>query len=318
MLSGQGYNQSFGPQSDLPYLAHTLRRQGELFPDYYGVAQSQLANGIALISGQGPTVQTQANCPAVHGHHAGEGGLHRSGARPRLRLPRHHPDPAGRADHRRAHLEGVRRRDRQRARGERQDLPPPGHQWRRCRSGAAAGRSVRDLAQSVRVLPVADAGQGVRRPGRQPAPACRQPQVGQDDPVAVLHRPDPVRGRQRHGLPTGEARRAGLDRRGDRGRHDRHDLHGHDVHQHDHGHAPTTTTTISTPTTSTPTTPPDADHADDDRSLAHHRPDLQAGNAATDSFLQTVVPEIEHSAGFKTQRPDRDHIRRGAADRTER
>ncbi len=49
---------------------------------------------------------------AVHGHQAGQGGLHGAGARPRLRLPRHHPDPAGRADHRRPYLEGVRGRDR--------------------------------------------------------------------------------------------------------------------------------------------------------------------------------------------------------------
>ena len=63
MLSGQGYNQSFGPQSDLPYLDKTLRPQGELVPYYYGVAQSSLANAIALISGQGPTVQTAADCP---------------------------------------------------------------------------------------------------------------------------------------------------------------------------------------------------------------------------------------------------------------
>ena len=63
MLSSQGYSRSFGPDTVLPYLAHTLRKQGELFPYYYGVAQSQLANGVALLSGQGPTVQTELNCP---------------------------------------------------------------------------------------------------------------------------------------------------------------------------------------------------------------------------------------------------------------
>src|ERR1039458_10726109 len=36
---------------------------GELLVRYYAVAHEQLANGIALISGQGPTVQTAQNCP---------------------------------------------------------------------------------------------------------------------------------------------------------------------------------------------------------------------------------------------------------------
>ena len=44
-------------------LSKTLRRQGELITNYYGVASSSLADGIALISGQGPTQQTVANRP---------------------------------------------------------------------------------------------------------------------------------------------------------------------------------------------------------------------------------------------------------------
>jgi phosphatidylinositol-3-phosphatase len=63
MLSGHGYADAFGPDSPAPYLAKTLRRQGELLPDYYAVAPGELANEIALISGQGPTRQTAANCP---------------------------------------------------------------------------------------------------------------------------------------------------------------------------------------------------------------------------------------------------------------
>ncbi|MGB9183869.1 MAG: alkaline phosphatase family protein [Solirubrobacteraceae bacterium] len=63
MLSGQGVNQLYGSQSSYPYLTKTLRPQGELVRNYYAVAPSSLANGIALISGQGPTQQTAANCP---------------------------------------------------------------------------------------------------------------------------------------------------------------------------------------------------------------------------------------------------------------
>jgi phosphatidylinositol-3-phosphatase len=63
VLSDQGFNAAFGAGSQAPYLASTLTRQGELLDNYYGVSEGELANGVGLISGQGPTVQTAANCP---------------------------------------------------------------------------------------------------------------------------------------------------------------------------------------------------------------------------------------------------------------
>ena len=63
MLSDQPYAATFGPESPAPYLSRTLERRGELLARYYAVAHEQLANGIALISGQGPTPATAANCP---------------------------------------------------------------------------------------------------------------------------------------------------------------------------------------------------------------------------------------------------------------
>jgi phosphatidylinositol-3-phosphatase len=62
-LSEQPYAAVFGPESKAPYLARTLERRGELLPRYYAVAHRRLANGIALISGQGPTPATAADCP---------------------------------------------------------------------------------------------------------------------------------------------------------------------------------------------------------------------------------------------------------------
>ncbi len=62
VLSEQGYNQTFASSTGHPYLATRLRRQGKLITGYYGVAQSPLANEIALLSGQGPTPQTIAGC----------------------------------------------------------------------------------------------------------------------------------------------------------------------------------------------------------------------------------------------------------------
>jgi hypothetical protein len=41
----------------------SLRKQGELVPSYSGVVQGELANEIALVSGQDPTPAITANCP---------------------------------------------------------------------------------------------------------------------------------------------------------------------------------------------------------------------------------------------------------------
>ncbi len=63
VLSDQPYASVFGPSSTSPYLSQTLEHRGELLVRYYAVAHEQLANGIALISGQGPTAETASNCP---------------------------------------------------------------------------------------------------------------------------------------------------------------------------------------------------------------------------------------------------------------
>jgi hypothetical protein len=63
VLSDHGFNAAFGPRSQATYLSKTLTRQGELVDKYYAVAGGELANQIALVSGQGPTPQTAANCP---------------------------------------------------------------------------------------------------------------------------------------------------------------------------------------------------------------------------------------------------------------
>jgi len=63
VLTDHGYDQAFGPGSQAPYLSTTLTKQGELLANYYGVTSGNLANEIALISGQGPTPETQGDCP---------------------------------------------------------------------------------------------------------------------------------------------------------------------------------------------------------------------------------------------------------------
>jgi phosphatidylinositol-3-phosphatase len=79
MLSDEPYAATFGPESAAPYLARTLEGKGELLVRYYAVAHEQLADGIALLSGQGPTAATAANCPTYEalapGTPGGEGQL---------------------------------------------------------------------------------------------------------------------------------------------------------------------------------------------------------------------------------------------------
>jgi hypothetical protein len=63
MLSDQPFASVFGPSSAAPYLSQTLERKGELLVRYDAVAHEELANEVALLSGQGPTAETAANCP---------------------------------------------------------------------------------------------------------------------------------------------------------------------------------------------------------------------------------------------------------------
>ena len=63
VLGDNGYETAFGESSPAPYLAKTLAEKGELLSNYYAVTRGDLANEIALVSGQGPTPATAANCP---------------------------------------------------------------------------------------------------------------------------------------------------------------------------------------------------------------------------------------------------------------
>jgi phosphatidylinositol-3-phosphatase len=63
VLGENSFEEAFGATSPAPYLARTLAAKGELLPNYYAVTKGELANQIALLSGQGPTVETAAGCP---------------------------------------------------------------------------------------------------------------------------------------------------------------------------------------------------------------------------------------------------------------
>jgi phosphatidylinositol-3-phosphatase len=86
MLDQEPYATVFGPASPAHYLS-VLENKGELLVRYYGVAHEALADGIGLLSGQGPTEATAANCPtyselaptgSAHGQILGQGCVYPS------------------------------------------------------------------------------------------------------------------------------------------------------------------------------------------------------------------------------------------------
>lgn len=62
-LASSGYDAAFGTTPQMPYLAGTLRPEGELLSGYSLLAGAGLPNGIAAVSGQPPNAQTEENCP---------------------------------------------------------------------------------------------------------------------------------------------------------------------------------------------------------------------------------------------------------------
>ena len=62
-LASSGYDAAFGFTPQMPYLASTLRPQGELLSGYSLLDSAALPNGIAAVSGQPPNAETKANCP---------------------------------------------------------------------------------------------------------------------------------------------------------------------------------------------------------------------------------------------------------------
>ncbi len=80
-LASSGYDAAFGPAPQMPYLAGTLRPQGELLSGYALLDSAPLPNGIALVSGQPPNAETEASCPTF-GEFPASSALDKSGVVP--------------------------------------------------------------------------------------------------------------------------------------------------------------------------------------------------------------------------------------------
>src|SRR5437773_11476376 len=63
-MENKNYDQTFAAKDPkAPYFAKTLPKMGALLPNYYGIGHHSLDNYIAVVSGQGPNPETQADAP---------------------------------------------------------------------------------------------------------------------------------------------------------------------------------------------------------------------------------------------------------------
>ena len=65
VLENKSFAVTFSKSSPAPYLADTLTSQGALLTQYHGIGHWSLDNYLALISGQAPNPETQADCPTL-------------------------------------------------------------------------------------------------------------------------------------------------------------------------------------------------------------------------------------------------------------
>jgi hypothetical protein len=66
-MENKDYADTFAKENPkAPYLARELPKMGALLPNYYGIGHHSLTNYIAVISGQGPNPNTQADAPVYH------------------------------------------------------------------------------------------------------------------------------------------------------------------------------------------------------------------------------------------------------------
>ncbi len=89
VLENENADETFGQNTEIPYLAQTLTSQGAFVPNYYATGHLSLDNYISMISGQGPNVQTQADCqlytkflpgtPTGDGQYIGQGCVYPPG-----------------------------------------------------------------------------------------------------------------------------------------------------------------------------------------------------------------------------------------------
>jgi len=89
VLENENADETFGPNTQIPYLAKTLTSQGAFVPNYYATGHLSLDNYISMVSGQGPNAETQSDCqvytkflpgtPTSNGQYVGQGCVYGPG-----------------------------------------------------------------------------------------------------------------------------------------------------------------------------------------------------------------------------------------------
>src|SRR6187200_1733751 len=75
VLENENADTTFGANSPAPYLSQTLPTRGAFLPDFYAVTHESLGNYIAMVSGQGSNIETQADCQIYSDFSGGVIGL---------------------------------------------------------------------------------------------------------------------------------------------------------------------------------------------------------------------------------------------------
>jgi hypothetical protein len=89
VLENENAESTFGPDTEIPYLADTLTSKGAYLPNYYATGHLSLDNYISMVSGQAPNAETQSDCqfytdflpglPAPDGQFIGQGCVYPPG-----------------------------------------------------------------------------------------------------------------------------------------------------------------------------------------------------------------------------------------------
>jgi phosphatidylinositol-3-phosphatase len=89
VLENEDAAATFGPGTEIPYLANTLTSKGAYLPNYYATGHFSLDNYISMVSGQAPNGQTQTDCqiytdftpgvPTSDGQFIGQGCVYPAG-----------------------------------------------------------------------------------------------------------------------------------------------------------------------------------------------------------------------------------------------
>src|SRR4051812_35343918 len=64
VLENKDYEDSFGPDTEAPFLAHELTKSGQLLQNYFGTSHASLGNYLTMVSGMAPNADTQGDCMA--------------------------------------------------------------------------------------------------------------------------------------------------------------------------------------------------------------------------------------------------------------